>query len=120
MPAPSDILQFMQGQLFQTPQLPNVDFSGKTVVVTGANSGLGLECAKHLYAKKLPEAAFQAYAQAGSVSMFRLWSSVAAMLRREKQPRKKSSVVETALKESWYGKLTWPIITQSRCSAKKS
>lgn len=48
MPAASDILQFMRGQLFQTPELPNVDFTGKTVVVTGANSGLGFECAKHL------------------------------------------------------------------------
>lgn len=48
MPAASDILQFMRGQLFQTPQLPNVDFTGKTVFVTGANSGLGFECAKHL------------------------------------------------------------------------
>jgi retinol dehydrogenase-12 len=48
MPAASDILQFMHGQLFQTPQLPKVDFTGKTVVVTGANSGLGFECAKHL------------------------------------------------------------------------
>ena len=48
MPAASDILQFMRGQLFQTPQLPKVDFTGKTVVVTGADSGLGFECAKHL------------------------------------------------------------------------
>jgi hypothetical protein len=46
--APSDISQFMRGQLFQTPRLPKVDFAGKTVVVTGANSGLGFECAKHL------------------------------------------------------------------------
>ncbi|KAM0704951.1 hypothetical protein Q7P35_007738 [Cladosporium inversicolor] len=49
MPAASDILQFMRGQLFQTPQLPKVDFTGKTVIVTGANSGLGFECAKHLF-----------------------------------------------------------------------
>jgi hypothetical protein len=46
--APSDISQFVRGQLFQTPRLPKVDFTGKTVIVTGANSGLGFECAKHL------------------------------------------------------------------------
>ncbi|KAF7193787.1 Short chain dehydrogenase atnD [Pseudocercospora fuligena] len=50
MPAPSDILQFMPGQLFQTPTLPNTSFKGKTVVITGANTGLGFECAKQLIA----------------------------------------------------------------------
>ncbi|KAK4501934.1 hypothetical protein PRZ48_007744 [Zasmidium cellare] len=48
MPAAPDILQFLRGQLFQTPQLPNKSFAGKTVVITGANTGLGFECAKHL------------------------------------------------------------------------
>ena len=51
MPAITDILQYMRGQLFQTPQLPTQSFAGKTVVVTGANSGLGLECAKQLLAR---------------------------------------------------------------------
>ena len=40
--------QFMRGQLFQTPQLPKTDLSGRTIIVTGANSGLGLDASKHL------------------------------------------------------------------------
>ncbi|KAF2717960.1 NAD(P)-binding protein [Polychaeton citri CBS 116435] len=48
MPATSDILQFLRGQIFQTPTLPKVTFVGKTVIVTGGNSGLGFECAKQL------------------------------------------------------------------------
>jgi hypothetical protein len=48
MPAASDILQFFRGQLFETPSLPNTSFAGKTVVITGANQGLGYECAKQL------------------------------------------------------------------------
>lgn len=47
MPAPSDILQFVRGQLFETPTLPKHSFAGQTIVVTGANTGLGLQCAKH-------------------------------------------------------------------------
>ena len=54
MPATSDIIQYFRGQLFQMPVLPKVDLSGKTVVITGANTGLGFECAKQLYAP-LPE-----------------------------------------------------------------
>lgn len=48
MPSAVDILQFFRGQLFQNPTLPNTSFSGKVVVITGGNTGLGLECAKHL------------------------------------------------------------------------
>ena len=48
MPAVSDILQFMRGQLFETPRLPDTNFAGQTVVITGANTGLGFECAKQL------------------------------------------------------------------------
>lgn len=39
---------FLKSQLLYTPKLPQSGiFSGKTVIVTGANSGLGLEAARH-------------------------------------------------------------------------
>ena len=38
---------FLYSQLFVTPQLPPHDFSGQTVIVTGSNTGLGLETARH-------------------------------------------------------------------------
>ena len=41
------ILRFLYSQLFVTPPHPKKDFSGQTVVVTGANVGLGLEAARH-------------------------------------------------------------------------
>jgi retinol dehydrogenase-12 len=47
----SDMKQFLGGQLFGSTYIPKgADLSGKTVVVTGANTGIGFECAKHLYA----------------------------------------------------------------------
>ncbi|ERF69017.1 hypothetical protein EPUS_06704 [Endocarpon pusillum Z07020] len=42
------ITQFLRGQLLQTPPLPTTDLTGQTIIVTGANTGLGLECAKHM------------------------------------------------------------------------
>lgn len=46
----SDKKQFLGGQLFGSTYIPKgADLSGKTVVVTGANTGIGFECAKHLY-----------------------------------------------------------------------
>lgn len=41
-------LSFLRSQLFITPPLPTYDFSGQTVIITGANRGIGLEAARHL------------------------------------------------------------------------
>jgi retinol dehydrogenase-12 len=44
----STILTFFSSQLFYTPKVPAKDsFAGKTVIVTGANTGLGLEATRH-------------------------------------------------------------------------
>lgn len=48
MPTFGDVNQFLGGQYFGRPFLPDIDLANKTIVVTGANTGLGLECAKHL------------------------------------------------------------------------
>ncbi|KAJ5889606.1 NAD(P)-binding protein [Penicillium tannophilum] len=40
---------FLYSQLFVTPELPTQSFAKQTVIVTGANSGLGLESAQHFY-----------------------------------------------------------------------
>lgn len=43
------ILSFLHRQLFETPTLlQNVDLKGKTAIVTGSNTGIGLECARQL------------------------------------------------------------------------
>lgn len=41
-------LEYMYSQLFFTPPYPTNDFTGQTVVVTGSNTGLGREAARHL------------------------------------------------------------------------
>jgi len=38
---------FFYSQLFVTPQVPNVRLDGQTIIVTGANVGLGFEASKH-------------------------------------------------------------------------
>ena len=43
----SFLLNFVYSQLFFTPQYPNNDFTNQTIVVTGANVGLGFEAARH-------------------------------------------------------------------------
>ncbi|KAK4497251.1 hypothetical protein PRZ48_011701 [Zasmidium cellare] len=44
----SEIASMVGGQVFSTVPVPEADFSGKTVIVTGANSGLGFEACRHL------------------------------------------------------------------------
>jgi retinol dehydrogenase-12 len=44
----SDILSFLRSQLAFHPPFPTSTFEGQTVIVTGANTGLGREAAKHI------------------------------------------------------------------------
>lgn len=44
----SPILHILHSQLFVSLPYPNFDFSNQTCIVTGSNSGIGLEAAKHL------------------------------------------------------------------------
>ena len=39
--------QFAKAQYTTVPPVPKVDLTGKTVIVVGANAGLGFEAAKH-------------------------------------------------------------------------
>ena len=39
--------KFFYKQFFVTPPMPSTDCTGKTIIVTGANVGLGLEAARH-------------------------------------------------------------------------
>ncbi|KKY17790.1 putative short-chain dehydrogenase reductase [Phaeomoniella chlamydospora] len=41
------LLNFLYSQLFITPPYPRKTFEGKTIIVTGSNTGLGLEAARH-------------------------------------------------------------------------
>lgn len=43
----SFLTAFLYSQLFVTPKYPTQSFSGKVVIVTGSNTGLGLEAARH-------------------------------------------------------------------------
>jgi len=46
-PNVSSVLNFFYSQFFVNPPLPTKSCAGKTVVVTGANVGLGKESARH-------------------------------------------------------------------------
>lgn len=42
------MMSFFHSQLFVTPSYPTTSFAGQTVVVTGSNTGLGLEAVRHI------------------------------------------------------------------------
>ena len=41
---------FLYSQFFVTPTFPDHDFSNQTIIITGSNTGLGFEAAKHFLA----------------------------------------------------------------------
>jgi hypothetical protein len=45
--------KFLRHQLFIKLPYPGADFSRQTIIVTGSNTGLGLEAARHLYGHPL-------------------------------------------------------------------
>jgi hypothetical protein len=44
----SEVMKMVVGQAFGRTWAPDINLEGKTIVVTDANTGLGLKCAKHL------------------------------------------------------------------------
>jgi hypothetical protein len=44
----SDITSFLRSQLTFRPPVPTSTFEGQTIIITGANTGLGREAAKHI------------------------------------------------------------------------
>ena len=113
-------------QLFVTPQLPRGTFDGQTIIVTGANAGLGLECARHLVkmgAKKTiiacrtvskGEAAKadieRSTSRAGSVDVWELdlssYASVKAFAARANTLDRLDAIIENAGINTKYWKIT--------------
>ena len=49
MPTLADVCNMLYGQALQRPWLLKKDLSGKTIIVTGSNVGIGFEVVKHLH-----------------------------------------------------------------------
>ena len=47
MPDMQSPIAFIRSQLFYTPPYPTKKYTGQTIIVTGSNTGLGLEAARH-------------------------------------------------------------------------
>ncbi|KAK4894573.1 hypothetical protein LTR27_007214 [Elasticomyces elasticus] len=107
--------KFFHSQLFFTPKAPTADCSGKTVIVTGANTGLGKEAARHfvrLNAEKViiacrnldkGEAAKKEISSSGASTIIEVWQldlqdydSVKAFAKRANGLKRLDIVLENA------------------------
>lgn len=48
MPSPTDVARLLRGNAFGRPYIPDVSFAGKTIIITGSNTGLGFDAAIHV------------------------------------------------------------------------
>ena len=53
MPSIGDITTFLSVSLLGQTHVPQVDLSSKTIIITGGNTGLGFDAARHLCVKHI-------------------------------------------------------------------